>query len=994
MKLKWARWILLLFAAMTMATAGCGSCDEESAGRNVSNNGGADAAPGACEDADGDGYFAGDGCDGAQLDCDDSDESAFPGAEEICGDDVDNNCDGQVDEGCQACTDGESRDCGTDEGECSSGVQTCVDGVWGECEGEVRPQPEICDGVDNDCDGEVDEDPEQSLCDDGIKCNGVEVCDQGQCIPGDPVDCSGLDGACYTGTCQEKDGSCARQVIEDGTSCDDGNFCTVGGTCNQGVCESEARDCSGAGDQCNEGVCDAQAEACVPRPLSDGTACDDGIFCTVGDSCQAGTCEGSARDCSAAGDQCNEGVCDEQAGACVPEPVADDTTCDDGLYCTVDDSCQQGQCTGGSPRECSASGGSCRTGTCDEQADSCTGDPVADGTACTNSEFCTVNDTCLAGDCVAGDPRDCSAAGDQCNDGVCDEANRTCVPQPVADGTTCDDGQFCTADDVCNSGTCEGSTRDCSGAGDQCNDGTCDESNDACVPQPISDGTSCDDGQFCTVSDTCTSGTCGGSARSCDSASDQCNDGVCDEDADSCVADPVDDGTSCDDSQFCTVNDVCTAGSCGGASRDCSAAGDQCNDGVCDENNDLCYAEPVADGTSCDDSAWCTVGDACSSGICDGESRDCSAEDDQCNDGACDESNDTCYPEPVADGTVCDDGAWCTVNDTCTSGTCEGGSRDCSSYDAQCSVGTCDDGGDECFAEPVADGTSCDDSDSCTANDECNSGTCSGVSNYPVADAGSDQTVVPNTTVQLDGSASYDPNGQALTHNWSFSSRPSGSSATLSDPTIEDPTFLADIAGTYEVCLEVTNDDGCVSSTDCLTVTVEPTDSLHIELVWFSDDSDVDLHYRAPNGSWWNRNHNKCRQADQGTDTHFCVLNPDWGLNGEGDADGIAINDPVLDVDNLEGYGPENINQEEPFDNSVGNPYRVGVHYFSDKGAGDVNARLRIYLSGALAFEETKTLQCNEFWEVADIEVSNNGANMSITSLNGQSFQDTLGVCP
>jgi hypothetical protein len=44
-------------------------------------------------------------------------------------------------------------------GECKSGHRTCLsDGTWGNCQGEILPQPEICDnGKDNDCDGEVDE---------------------------------------------------------------------------------------------------------------------------------------------------------------------------------------------------------------------------------------------------------------------------------------------------------------------------------------------------------------------------------------------------------------------------------------------------------------------------------------------------------------------------------------------------------------------------------------------------------------------------------------------------------------------------------------------------------------------------------------------------------------------------------------------------------------------------------------------------------------------
>ena len=52
-----------------------------------------------CTDADGDGFFAEDNC-GSLVDCDDNDASINPNADEICGDSIDQNCDGEVNEGC------------------------------------------------------------------------------------------------------------------------------------------------------------------------------------------------------------------------------------------------------------------------------------------------------------------------------------------------------------------------------------------------------------------------------------------------------------------------------------------------------------------------------------------------------------------------------------------------------------------------------------------------------------------------------------------------------------------------------------------------------------------------------------------------------------------------------------------------------------------------------------------------------------------------------
>ena len=94
----------------------------------------------------------------------------------------------------------------------------------------------------------------------------------------------------------------------------------------------------------------------------------------------------------------------------------------------------------------------------------------------------------------------------------------------------------------------------------------------------------------------------------------------------------------------------------------------------------------------------------------------------------------------------------------------------------------------------------------------------------PVADAGNNQQLDANKTVQLDGSGSYDPEGNPLTYLWTFVTKPEGSSATLSNYAIQNPTFRPDKSGLYTLRLKVS--DGISSSTDDVQITINPSNAI------------------------------------------------------------------------------------------------------------------------------------------------------------------------
>lgn len=96
------------------------------------------------------------------------------------------------------------------------------------------------------------------------------------------------------------------------------------------------------------------------------------------------------------------------------------------------------------------------------------------------------------------------------------------------------------------------------------------------------------------------------------------------------------------------------------------------------------------------------------------------------------------------------------------------------------------------------------------------------INNPPIADAGTDQTVLAFTTVTLDGTASSDPDNapSPLTYAWSQIAGPTATimSSTTGMPTFVAPSVTADTTLTFELKVN----DGADSATDTVDIIVQP----------------------------------------------------------------------------------------------------------------------------------------------------------------------------
>jgi len=322
---------------------------------------------------------------------------------EVC-DSLDNDCDGQLNEGLGSTT------CGL--GVCLHTVENCLGGVVQVCDAMQSASAEVCDGLDNDCDGEIDENLGNTTCGQG-KCNNTIA----NCVAGVPQVCDPMLGSSPE-ECNLLDDDCDGQADEGlgSTSCGVGACAHSVPNCHQGV-QQECDPMEGASSEGCNGI-DDDCDGLVDEGFG-STECGLGKCKHVQPNCENGSpspCDpmagATAEQCNSVDDDC-DGLVDENLGV---------TECGLGK-------CKHEQinCVGGVPQICNPMQGA-EAELCNSVDDDCDGqvDEELGTTECGLGKCKHTQSNCVNGVPTPCDPMQgtanevCNAQDDDC-DGVVDE---------------------------------------------------------------------------------------------------------------------------------------------------------------------------------------------------------------------------------------------------------------------------------------------------------------------------------------------------------------------------------------------------------------------------------------------------------------------------------------------------------------------------------------------------------------------------------------------
>ena len=389
---------------------------------------------------------------------------------------------------------------------------------------------------------------------------------------------------------------------DEGAFC--GGACLSSDDCPWGFACQEATTVDGIGaSQCvNEaGVCPCTSKSVF---LSLWSACDT--------TNEHGIC-GGKRTCTEDGlSECDAQVpmaeicngLDENCDEDVDEPALVDgdfvNLCDDGNLCTEGDQCSNGWCVAGESIDC-GDDNPCTDDSCDPEVGCVV---TMNEAVCADNDVCSTGDHCHLGQCIGAGELTCSDSN-LCTDDGCD-ALVGCTFTP--NSALCDDGNECTLDDTCQNGWCGAS--DFNGCNDDnpCTDDSCDpEVGCSNVPNTLP----CNDGDECTLDEVCAQSICGGGFPKNCNDNNPCTDDSC-HPATGCLN--ANNSVLCDDGDECTAGDTCTNGFCVGPETVICDDLNQCTEDSCSPATGCDYA-PL-DAVPCTDNSLCTDGDSCVAGQC------------------------------------------------------------------------------------------------------------------------------------------------------------------------------------------------------------------------------------------------------------------------------------------------------------------------------------------------------------------------------------------